>query len=165
MFKIKARLTAPRINWPKYLGELQRQLMDQLTFASVEWVQAATDIIPIWSGASVATFIHLAYAASYQMPMPSPVAGAPNRVAMGLAHGGGHFDANAAAGHFSFTYWTNLDHLIFNEYNNANEYGYKLHDPGPYDFQNKSNAAATQVLVSPTLPDVFDCITTNVLKV
>jgi len=157
--QFKPAFTGFRINFSKYHAALQAALMDKLAYAAAEFVRAATSVIPVWSGASVATFLHLAYAASYSLPTPSPVHGAPNRVSLGLAEGGGYFDVSASDGRFSFTYWTTLPHLIINEYYDATQWGFNLITPGPYLFQHKAKLASTKILVSAALPNPFDSLT------
>jgi len=50
---------------------------------------------------------------------------------------------------FSFEYSTSLPRLVFNESNNANEVGFNLRNPGPYQFVEASQNAAMQAFDTP----------------
>jgi len=129
--KLRATLRAPRIDLEKYRRELQAHLIEQTAMAAFKWLSAVSAKVPVWSGASRATFLHLANAISLQLSI-SPVV--RHRIPLGLAESEGSF--NVKGGRVSFTYQTTLRHLIYNEFHNANvEWGFHLIQPGPYHFQ------------------------------
>jgi len=77
------------------------------------WLDAVTKIVPVWSGASRATFQALASAINYHISIE--VRGdAPDRIALGrLASRGGL--QRRAPGYWEFYYETQLRYLIANE--------------------------------------------------
>jgi len=161
--KFKGTFRAPRIDLDKFKDQLQTELLEVLTLAAFHWLDATAAQIPQWSGASAATFLHLARRISYALNI-SQAGLAPNRVGLGLSHGQGDFILNRDKGQFSFFYQTTLPHLIWNEYNNANTnpdptlFSF-LHDPGPYHFQQKGRAAFKKVAGDARLPNPFNTVT------
>ena len=132
-------------------------------------MSTAVSLIPVWSGASRATFAALAQDISFSLQV-SPKSDAPNRVAEGreASDGGVVFDRNA--GFFSFSYSTTLDHLIFNEDFNANvkndpKVFAKLLQPGPYNFQELANKQAAGVIDGIVYPDPRDFILVTQLRI
>ncbi len=157
MFQIRANLQLPQIDLAGYKTTLSNILETAITEAAFGWVSTAVSLIPVWSGASRATFAALAQDISFSL-QGAPKSGAPDRTAEGrnASDGGVVFDRNA--GIFSFSYSTTLDHLIFNEDFNANvtkdpKVFAKLLEPGPYNFQELANRQASGVLDRIVYPD------------
>lgn len=128
-----------------------------ITHAAFEYVMATTALIPVWSGASHATFLHLSRAIGFQLSITQQP-NAPRRVNYGLRNSSGSFEADVNAGIFSFEYETHLRHLIYNEYNNANltpDPGlfFRLLQPGPYNFQEAGREAVLRSFRDLELPD------------
>lgn len=161
--KFTGTLKAPRINFGAYRRRLQEVLGEAIAQAAFEWLGATTEAIPTWSGASRATFSHLASAVGLSLSI-APIA-RENRVGLGLLHSTGTITTDAEKGHFFFKYSTNLEHLIFNEFNNGNvgagpgQFG-KLKHPGPYRFQEKGAEAFNKVAKDVRLPDPTYTVTT-----
>src|SRR6476620_8661382 len=116
--RISATLRAPRVDFSKYRKALQEVLGDAIAQAAFQWLGATTAVIPVWSGASMATFQPLASAIGFSLSV-SPVSFA-DRVNLGLSNATGEITADANTGNFTFKYSTTLAHLIYNEFNNAN---------------------------------------------
>lgn len=154
---IRAVFKAPRLNLAKYRRKLHEQLTRALVESCQVWLTAAVGL-PIWSGASVATFTPLASHVAFALA-PTPVGGAPNRVAIGIANGSAEFEAGTGRpGLYTFTYSTTLPHLIVNEYHNANLFlgpngpYFHLKNPGPYHFQKKAEQAFRSFVPTIELP-------------
>lgn len=162
-------LAIPKLNLAAYRDALHRRLTDAIQNAAREWLHATVVEVPVWSGASVATFLKLAAAVAFPLGV-SPVTGAPNRVSLGSGASTGELTTDKDAGRYTFTYGTSLAHLIYNEFNNANTspdatlFGH-LHTPGPYNFQAKGKDAFDRAAAQVTLPPVGGFITTKLVKV
>ena len=143
------------------LNQFQQALHEELTKALVTGAKTYLETvvpkdtgegIPVWSGASRATFSQLADHVEYVISC-SPVHGAPDRIVMGMGSGTAMFEpGTVTAGVYSFTYETTLTHLIINEYYDATQWGYHLKRPGPYHFQEKGRLAFEQVASTIVLP-------------
>ena len=109
MFQIRANLELPQVDLVGYKNTLGKILETAITEAAFGWVSTAISLIPVWSGASQATFAALAQDISFSLQV-APKSDAPNRVAEGkrASEGGVVFDRDA--GFFSFSYSTTLDH-------------------------------------------------------
>lgn len=156
MFKIKASYSAPRVDFIGFRKKLQETLGDAIARAALEWLGATTNAVPVWSGASMATFQPLASQIGLTLSI-SPVAHT-DRIGLGLNNASGEIEADAAKGVFTFTYATTLRHLIHNEFNNANvspDPGLfsALRNPGPYRFQEKGREAFDNVAKAVRLPE------------
>lgn len=154
--KITGKFRAPTIDLVEYEKKLQRYVAEQAAYAAFQYLNAVTQMVPVWSGASRATFLKLAEAINWSLSI-NPVTS--SRIALGEGSSEGKINVEGVRA--TFIYRTSLRHLVFNEENNANvmsEHGYKLHlrQPGPYHFQavgEKSFEAAAKH-VTPLLPDV-----------
>jgi hypothetical protein len=129
-----------------YTKALNKEMTQFLKEAVGVWISAAVSVIPVWMGASHATFIKLAgkIGQTFNLGGRTPIPGF-----FGPADG-------QAASRGSLTVWngvyvaeysTTLWHLIYNEYNDGNldkvaaRVKSHLKQPGPYGFQEKANAA------------------------
>lgn len=153
--KISATFRVPRVDFVKYKRALQETLGDAIAHAAFEWLGATTTIIPVWSGASRATFMPLASQIGFQLSV-QPIAW-KDRVDIGLSNATGSLTADSEKGQFSFTYSTTLPWLIYNEFNNANitpdpTLFSRLLQPGPYHFQERGLEAWKQVSADVRLP-------------
>lgn len=157
--RLSGSFKVPRIDFTRYRRELLDKLSDKTAEAAFNWLRSTTDDIPVWSGASLATFLKLAREISFQLFI-TPVNSAPNRISLGASKSDGEFTADAEKGRFTFLYSTTLDHLIYNEFNNANvvpdpSLFFRLKNPGPYKFQEKGLLAFKQVAATGRLPDPY----------
>lgn len=164
--KIKATLRAPRVDFTRYRRALQEALGDAIAQAAFQWLGATTAVIPVWSGASLATFQPLASAVGFSLSV-SPVA-FEDRVNLGLTNATGEITADSNTGQFTFTYSTTLAHLIYNELNNANispdpTLFSRLKNPGPYHFQEKGSKAFEDSVKGVRLPEPAYVI--NIIKI
>jgi len=169
MFQIRANLELPQVDLVGYKNTLAQILEKAITEAAFGWVSTAISLIPIWSGASRATFAALAADINFSLQV-APVTTAPNRVAEGAEASSGGVVFDRSAGIFSFSYSTTLGHLIFNENFNANvtkdpKVFAKLLQPGPYNFQELANRQAAGVIDSIVYPDPRDFILVTRLSI
>ena len=141
--KFTGTLVAPRIDLAKYRKVFDKHLRETIAQALMEWLEATVLAeVPVWSGASRATFLQLARNIEYNIPI-FPVA--PSRVGRGMSESNGSLETDEAKGRYVFKYQTTLPWLIINEYFDATQWGFHLKKPGPYDFQNKGQAAFQRV--------------------
>jgi hypothetical protein len=159
--KLTGNFQVPKVN----LNQFQQALHQELTKALVEGAKVylekvvpenKDEHVPVWSGASRATFARLASYVEYAIawgPVTTPAGQAPDRVAMGLEHGEAVFDpGRSTSGVYTFTYETTLPHLIINESYDATQWGFRLRHPGPYHFQEKGRLAFEQFASTVVLP-------------
>lgn len=143
MLKLSAKLQAPRLDVRGYKNELERRARETISLAIFQYVETATSIIPVWSGASLATFTELAALISLPLVITPSDTAHSDETASGKTHGGAYLDIDKEGGRFQFVYQTDLPHLVWNEYHNANSepdpglFG-KLKNPGPYHFQKEA---------------------------
>lgn len=117
---------------------LEQEFHDILFEGTKAWVREVASIVPNWSGMSRASLKPIADLVDLPL-FAGPVAGAPNRVQSGLASGFAELRIKGFSYHF---YWeSTVFHYVFNEYNNANKYGFHLRNPGPYYSMKKAETA------------------------
>jgi hypothetical protein len=146
--KFTAQFSIPRIDVAAYQSALHAHMSDMIAHALMVWLEAVLAEIPVWSGASRATFVKLAQQIGYSLPVaPAAVSAAHglftsriDRTGRGEASSDGGVVTNQQTGEYSFTYSTTLPWLIWNEYHNANiepdpTLFYRLIKEGPYNFQ------------------------------
>ena len=165
--KFTADLSCPRIDVAAYRNALDAHMRELIAQAVMEWLEAVLAEIPVWSGASRATFVKLAEQIGYNLPVAPAAVNAAHglftsridRTWMGRAQSAGELTANKQTGEYTFTYSTTLPWLIWNEYHNANvepdpTLFYRLIDPGPYNFQVTGMRAFLRFAESVDLPSV-----------
>ena len=167
--KFRGTLSIPSLDLSGYLARLDKVLTDAIQNAAREWLHATVVEVPVWSGASVATFLKLAAAVAFPLGV-SPITGVKSRIPIGTANSTGSLDLDKAAGKYTFTYGTTLAHLIWNEFNNANTSPdptlfASLHNPGPYHFQAKGKDAFDRATGGVSLPAVSEFVTAKSVKV
>jgi hypothetical protein len=146
--KFTGQFSMPRIEVAAYRNTLDRHMSDMIAQALMVWLEAVLAEIPVWSGASRATFVKLARQIGYDLPVaPAAVEAAHglftermDRTWTGEAQSEGKVTADKEKGEYTFAYSTTLPWLIWNEYHNANvepdpTLFYRLLQPGPYNFQ------------------------------
>ena len=152
--KFTAKLLAPRLDLSGYNKSLHQHMLEQISQALSLWLDAVLMEIPVWSGASRATFVKLAQAIGYNIPIV-PVT--QSRVGEGMGASAGNVETEK--GRYVFSYSTSLPWLIWNEYNNANvdpdpTLFYRLIKEGPYNFQMKGSLAFLRFASTVDLPPV-----------
>lgn len=158
----------PRLNLSGYKKALDKYLLELLAQGLAAWLEAVVAEVPLWSGASRATFIKVARTIDY----PVPVSGGPapfDRTGAGQAASTGELVVDIESGMYVFTYGTTLPWLIWNEYHNANfdpdsTLFAKLKKPGPYAFQAKGMAAFLHATGSIDLPSVAPFVQSMVVR-
>ena len=154
--KFKCNYRRPKLDLSGYKKALDKYMRELLAQGLAAWLDAVIAEVPLWSGASRATFIKVAKEIDW------PVAAEGNRTGMGVAASTGKLVADIGKGSYMFTYGTTLPWLVWNEYHNANidpdptkwPPPAKLHKPGPYNFQVKGMAAFLHVADTVELPYV-----------
>lgn len=152
--KFTATLLAPRLNLSDYSAALHKYMQESISHAVSVWLEAVLLEIPVWSGASQATFTKLAQAIGSNLPIAPSV---PSREGIGSAASDGGLEIGK--GRYVFYYSTSLPWLIWNEYNNANvnpdpTLFYRVLKEGPYNFQMKGSLAFLRFASSVDLPPV-----------
>lgn len=143
--RFRVRFQAPSIQTGAWLARVDTVLTEQIEKAAVVWLNATVMLaIPVWSGASRATFLKLAREVGFPLtitgisPNARGFSGGPR---LGFQQSTGKVNRGDTQGVYTFTYGTTLFHLVFNEFNNANENPRagrlfsRLIQPGPYNFQ------------------------------
>jgi hypothetical protein len=168
MFQIRAKLRSSSIRLSEYKIAFANAAEANIAQAAFVWVSTAVAIIPVWSGASRATFEKLASAISFNFDNTPKTPGIDARDE-GRAESEGGVFSDRARGVFSFRYSTSLEHLIFNESNDANQGGdpnvfFRLINPGPYNFVDQANDAARPVLEDFVPPNLEAFITVRQVR-
>ena len=137
------------INMASYTDRLNEVLEEAVKSSARAWLNATVmAVIPVWSGASAATFQKLARAVSF----PLTITGVAPQGAYGALGPSYGFQRSTGSvevggGKASFTYGTSLFHLVFNESQDGNvnkkagRVFSSLNNPGPYGFQELGKAA------------------------
>ncbi len=165
--KLNATFRVPRYSLERYQELLKEHLGRAIAQAAAEWLGATVPLIPVWSGASRGTFLPLASRLGLTIAI-SPRAFV-DRVRFGESQATGEITADAAAGRFTFTYSTSLAHLVYNEFNNANETPdptlfARLLQPGPYQFQVAGERAFRDFAEGVRLPDPSPAIVIRTIR-
>lgn len=160
MFRITRTLKPLNFDLNAYKRTLEIELKEALARSAFQWLVTATGLIPVWSGASHGTFADLAQAIGFVQSI-APASTAPgDQSALGKAVSDGNFVADITSGLFYFSYSTELPHLVYNEYNNANQspdptLRHRLLNPGPYNFQIAAREAYEKEIRSFVPPNPF----------
>jgi len=165
--RFTASLAAPTLDLAGYRKALKAHMQEALAQAIVTWLAAVLEEIPVWSGASRATFIPLASRIQFNIPITPRVI---DRRGVGIASAGGELEIDEEKGRYAFEYRTWLPWLVWNEYHNANvdpDPGLfdKLLKPGPYNFQVKGYEAFKRFSQTVDLPAVAPYVTSMRIKV
>lgn len=166
--KMRVKFTLPQLDFEGYLDALRQEMFDAMLLGIYAYLDTVTSIVPVWSGASRATFLQLAREVGYPLAA-APISGAPNRVSIGISKSTGKFDNELDDLKVSFTYETDLPWLVYNEYHNANVtpdatlFG-KLIQPGPYGLQEAGKEAFEKHLAN-AFPDIGRFITVKTVEV
>lgn len=164
--KLSATFRAPRLDLAAYERTLRDHMTEVVSRAAFEWLDRVKDMIPVWSGASRATLLILARKIEFEIAISPVVA---SRVTLGLNNAEGNLHLEGPA-QFSFSYSTTLEHLVYNEYNNANlirlngKQIFHLTNPGPYNFQGAGIAAFQQYAATVTLPSPYTALKSVLIK-
>lgn len=140
--RFKATFKLPTLNLRTWNLEVQTRMSSALERGVIAWLGAATAPIPVWSGASLGTFRPLAQRVNFVLSIAPTRLGSQKGLgaAAGESQSTGRFFGDAKKGQFFAEYSTKLEHLIFNEFADANQGGdpkvfSRLRNPGPYNFQ------------------------------
>lgn len=157
--KFTGTLKCPQLDLAGYKAALHQHMVDLLCHLVLDWLETTMAPIPAWSGASRATFMELAAKAGVQIN----VGGSGEGVGNGVASSTGELKTDSPL--YYFLYETDLFHLTWNEYHNANASPhFHLHNPGPYESQAKGMIAYLNFIKSIDLPGVAPFIQTKTIK-
>lgn len=125
---------------------LHNQAQKVLKKAVREWVQTAEVNIPVWSGMSRGTLVKLGQQVGVNIslfvaPGANPPKGPGDRSSQGRNQSDGRLVVQK--GRYGFVYKSDVFHLAVNENADATVYGFKLKQPGPYQFRQAANNAFT----------------------
>lgn len=157
--RFRATFRKPRLQLAKWKRQTEARMLSALKRAATAWLKASTAPIPTWSGASLGTFSELAAEVGFSLNIRPTENG--RRLGLGPDAGAaastGRFGGSIQRGVFTFEYTTSLEHLIFNEFNNANitidpRVFSSLKRPGPYMFQERGRAAFLESIKTVRLP-------------
>ena len=165
--KFKGTFRAPRLDLKKYQTLLHEHLSDEIAHAAFVWLSSVLEEIPVWSGASHATFLRLAREVGYNLTISPRVV---SRISYGQRNGDGEIHADPQKGLYTFKYSTSLRHLIYNEFNDANvvpDSGLlsRLINPGPYMFQLKGQMAFREHVKNVRLPSPWRVLKISKVRV
>jgi hypothetical protein len=139
------------------LSALEDECSDILFEGTTEWVRTVAAILPNWSGMSRASLQPLADLVNVPIFAGSIGGRVPDRTAEGQALGSGTLDNGKTEKLvFFFSMESQVFHLAFNESHNANDVGFRLRNPGPYNSLRQAQESFFRT-VNPRLRDVqFD---------
>lgn len=165
--KFTGTLKSFRLDMRAYKSVLHEHLSEQIAHAAFLWLNAVLSQIPVWSGASHATFLRLAREVGYDLAIQPRVV---SRIPYGQRHGDGEVIADPGKGEYVFRFETSLAHLIHNEFNNANvtpdpTLFAQLIQPGPYGFQQIGVKVFQEFAKTVRLPNPWGSLSTKIHKV
>ena len=114
MPKVKADVKFPRIDIPRTKDKIGSVMVNFVVDVLGEWVSTTTDVIPVWSGASRATFLQLATAAGVGIEIESfIVAPIGSRIPLGIETTTSEalIDPRSRTGQFGWSYESILEYL------------------------------------------------------
>lgn len=144
------------------IRDLRNRCKAILRAGTTAWVEEVKAIVPNWSGMSRASLKPIADLVNVPIfPLGPTEAGVPDRVGAGQALG----DAKMKNGplEFFFEWRSQVFHFVYNESNNANNVGFRLRNPGPYESQRKAAKAFFEV-VNPELRKLGSDINIRVIR-
>jgi hypothetical protein len=163
--KFTSTYFCPKLDFDAYKKALDKQMREIVAQGLEAWLMVTTVEVPLWSGASRATFVKVGQLIDHTVATSGGSASF-NRASTGLAMstGDGFNPSDMDKGLYVFTYGTTLPWLLVNEYYNANDWGFHLTNPGPYEFQVKARAAFLHATKMVSLPKVAPFIRRQVVK-
>jgi len=126
--------------------QLSRLAARYLLATAVDLIAGQTGAYRVWSGASAASFLHLANEIHSTIPISK---GNATGIAYGKRFSDGGIEIDKGVGRFFYS--TDLPHLVYNEYHNANTdpdraLFSQLKNPGPYGFQKAGTRAVEHAI-------------------
>lgn len=120
---------------------LHREIIEILKAGVKAWVERATSVIPNWSGASREVFREIgdAVGASFNSGPVNRPWHVPDR--RGLGRASSDYRLNLSGPIYEFEHTNNLPHLQINEQFDATQWGFKLLQPGPYNYREQAKRA------------------------
>lgn len=165
--KFKGSLATLQLDLEDYRKRLHEHLSEEIAHAAFMWLNAVLDEVPTWSGASRATFLALSREVGFNLSI-SPVSSQGLGIGVGASHGQGKMTADSVTGKYTFEYGTDLEHLVWNEFNSPEgdpSVFSRLKKPGPYRFQEKGREVFKQVAKDVRLPNPWKSLKKTKVKV
>lgn len=168
-----------QISLPKFKNNINQVFSKEIERAAIAWLNATVlAVVPIWSGASRATFQKLAREVNFPLTITGIKPSAQGFINAGVAgprlgfqQSTGKLEKDTSRLRYTFTYGTSLFHLVFNEFNDANanpEAGRlfaRLIQPGPYNFQELGRNAFLDVARTVDLPSPWNNLTLESINI
>lgn len=104
-----AKVRYPRIDRNKTNDDIHKAMTRAVFDAARAFVLAATRQVPVWSGASKASFLKLAHQVEATLTI-NPKSDAPNRIPLGIETSTGEIIATKGR-HYAFTWASDLDYI------------------------------------------------------
>ena len=162
--KFTGTLHTIKIDVNDYRERLDKYMKDILVSVVEFWLSVtALGPVPVWSGASRATFTHVALGAGITLPIfpAAPI----DRIDQGVEQSAGNVVADPGRGTYYFEYYTSLPWLNVNERYDATLWGFHLINPGPYEFCRKGQEAFLMFAEQVSLPGVCSSVTVSPIRV
>ena len=136
--RFEGELRLPGFDFAAAQKALDEECKQILVEGVTAWIEACEAVIPNWSGESRASLRAIGNLVGVPVAV-YPVGGAPNRVAKGESEGSAKLQT--AGFKYIFSWKSDVFHLAYNEFNNANVVGFHLINPGPYHSQEIAQKA------------------------
>jgi hypothetical protein len=153
MPKFTGFFAVPKFDQTGYRARLEIEVHEAVNKAWRAWLAEFLDIVPVWSGQSVASVKELANLIDADVPI-TPDSNAPDRRNLGQSQGSA--SEETGPGKRILTFRTAVPHLLVNEKIDARVFGFRLRNPGPYDFVLKAGMEFQESISGYRLPDPWD---------
>lgn len=104
---LKAKVRYPKIALAKTKAAVHKAMVDRVTEACKTWVIATTDNVPVYTGASKASFLRLAFAVQVELTIRPVVT---SRIPLGIATSTGHLIVDQGS-RYGFEWTSGLDYI------------------------------------------------------
>lgn len=155
--KFTGSLVKLKLDINAFKRELEESMKKKVFEAWSAWIDKFVEIVPVWSGASHGTILPLADAIKKTVIIVAPRGSAKHdNSEIGRQKSSAVLTSEPTK--VNIEYSTHLFHLFINEYFDARIWGFKLINPGPYNFQGKCGQVATEILAGYQLPNLFEFV-------
>lgn len=156
--RFHSRVNLIQFDRKRYVADVDEYMTEQTREAARSWLRVVLQIIPTWSGASRATFSHLAEEVNFPLTF-GPIRSKEDRLLLGLSTSRGGLQIERGTS-WHFFYETDLRYLAYNELNKVifgqapNVFSRSgLIHPTPYRFQDAGRADFLNFAKGVRLPD------------
>jgi hypothetical protein len=106
---LSVKVQYPTIDLKRTREEIHRVMSEYVIESLRTWVIATTDVVPVLTGASKASFTKLATEASYNLSITPK--GKKNNISLGVESFSGGVFADESAGSYGWTWSSDLDYI------------------------------------------------------